>query len=65
MMQRPLILSVMLLFAALSGCGTKTSLVLPAGPVTAPLFGGSVVPPATFDAHPQSPLDNSNKKTTP
>jgi len=44
---------VLLLLAALSGCGTKTPLVRPSGPATPPLLG--------FVAPAAASRDDSNK----
>lgn len=50
-------LSALALLAALSGCGTKTSLIKPAGPATPPLLGAA--PAAATAPH------DSNKAVAP
>lgn len=53
----PLIFSLSLvILAALPGCGTKTPLTKPAGPVTPPIFGAPTAPAPT-----PVPRDDSNK----
>lgn len=51
-----LCLSLLAALAALTGCGTKTPLTKPAGPVTPTIFGA---PPAAPPA--AAPRDDSNK----
>lgn len=62
-------LSILAALAALTGCGTKTPLTKPAGPVTPTIFGAPpAAPPAAAQSNsptaPQpaaAPRDDSNK----